>query len=144
MDNLEYFCHDKAHFGEEVTRLVARDNDLGEDVSHLFQAGRSGIDAAYLLKGEQPRLTIIESKASDSAYFRYSDKQKLGGNRYIFNIIDSDDPRYVHYRDHLQDLKEENPGLQLYFIRIETDIEITDGRFVVDTLKVRDWNKEIG
>lgn len=29
------------------------------------------------------------------------------------------------------------------FIRVETDIKITDTGFGVDELKVKDWNKEI-
>ena len=62
IDNSKYFSQDKG--------------DLGKDVSDLFQVGRNGIDAAFLSKGPPPKLTIIESKASDSASFSYSDKQK--------------------------------------------------------------------
>jgi hypothetical protein len=38
---------------------------------------------------------------------------------------------------------EESPGLKLDFIRVETDIKITDTGFGVDELKVKDWYKEI-
>ncbi len=36
IDNSKYFSHDKGDFGEEVTKIVARDSDLGKDVSDLF------------------------------------------------------------------------------------------------------------
>ncbi|NQX66867.1 hypothetical protein HQN90_12100 [Paenibacillus alba] len=143
IDNSKYFSHDKGNFGEEVTKIVARDSNLGQDVSDLFQVGRNGIDAAFLSKGPPPKLTIIESKASDSARFSYSDKQKKGGDKYFQDMINSDDPRYAGFRDNLEELMEENPGLKLDFIRVETDIKITDTGFGVDELKVKDWNKEI-
>lgn len=143
IDNSKYFSHDKGDFGEEVTKIVARDSNLGQDVSDLFQVGRNGIDSAFLSKGPPPKLTIIESKASDSASFSYSDKQKKGGDKYFQNMINSDDPRYAGFGDKLEELMEENPGLKLDFIRVETDIKITDTGFGVDELKVKDWNKEI-
>ncbi|MDR4167590.1 hypothetical protein FO494_24945 [Bacillus paranthracis] len=37
----------------------------------------------------------------------------------------------------------ESPDLQFDFIRVETDIKITDTGFGVDELKVKDWNKKI-
>ncbi|HDR4907077.1 TPA: ADP-ribosyltransferase [Bacillus cereus] len=143
IDNSKYFSHDKGDFGEEVTKIVARDSDLGKDVSNLFQVGRNGIDAAFLSKGPPPKLTIIESKASDSASFSYSDKQKKGGDTYFQDMVNSDDPRYANFRDNLENLMEESPDLQFDFIRVETDIKITDTGFGVDELKVKDWNKKI-
>ncbi|WP_374017974.1 hypothetical protein ABU162_28495 [Paenibacillus thiaminolyticus] len=50
IDNSKYFSHDKGDFGEEVTKIVARDNNLGQDVSDLFQVGRNGIDSASYRK----------------------------------------------------------------------------------------------
>ncbi|UNL83237.1 T7SS effector LXG polymorphic toxin [Priestia koreensis] len=143
IDNSKYFSHDKGDFGEEVTKIVAKDSQLGEDVSHLFQVGRNGIDAAFLTEGPPPKLTIIESKASDSASFSYSDKQKQGGNTYFQNMINNGDARYAHLRENLEELQEENIGLEFNFIRVETDIKITDIGFGVDDLKVKDWNKDI-
>ncbi|WP_374017975.1 hypothetical protein ABU162_28500 [Paenibacillus thiaminolyticus] len=58
-------------------------------------------------------------------------------------MINSDDPRYAGFGDKLEELMEENPVLKLDFIRVETDIKITDTGFGVDELKVKDWNKEI-
>nr|WP_226383563.1 hypothetical protein [Paenibacillus massiliensis] len=143
IDNSKYFSHDKGDFGEEVTKIVAKDSGLGKDVSDLFQTGRNGIDAAFLSKGPPPKLTIIESKASDSASFSYSDKQKKGGDKYFEGMINSQDSRYDGFGDKLEELMEENPGLKLEFIRVETDIKITDVGFGVDDLKVKDWSKEI-
>jgi len=60
--------------------------------------GRNGIDAAFLTEGPPPKLTIIESKASDSASFSYSDKQKQGGNTYFQNMINSEDARYSSFK----------------------------------------------
>ncbi len=143
IDNTKYFSHDKGDFGEEATKIVARDNNLGQDISEMFQVGRNGIDAAFLSEGPPPKLTIIESKASDSASFSYSDKQKKGGDKYFQAMINSDDPRYASFGDNLEELMEEYPDLQFDFIRVETDIKITDTGFGVDELKVKDWNKEI-
>ncbi|HFK1401687.1 hypothetical protein NGE73_15525 [Bacillus cereus] len=128
IDNSKYFSQDKG--------------DLGKDVSDLFQVGRNGIDAAFLSKGPPPKLTIIESKASDSASFSYSDKQKKGGDTYFQDMVNSDDPRYANFRDNLENLMEERPDLQFDFIRVETDIKITDIGFGVDELQVKEW-KEI-
>ncbi|MGO0653470.1 T7SS effector LXG polymorphic toxin [Bacillus mycoides] len=143
IDNSKYFSHDKGDFGEEVTKLLAKNNNLGKDVSDLFQVGRNGIDAAFLSEGPPPKLTIIESKASDSASFSYSDKQKKGGNTYFQDMVNSDDPRYASFKGNLEDLMEENPGLKFDFIRVETDIKITDIGFGVDELQVKDWSKKI-
>lgn len=143
IDNSKYFSCDKGDFGEEVTKILARQNNLGKDVSDLFQVGRNGIDAAFLSEGPPPKLTIIESKASDSASFSYSDKQKKGGDTYFQDMVKSKDPRYASFRDNLEELMEERPDLQFDFIRVETDIKITDTGFGVDELKVKDWNKKI-
>ncbi|WP_232305874.1 hypothetical protein [Bacillus cereus] len=129
IDNSKYFSQDKG--------------DLGKDVSDLFQVGRNGIDAAFLSKGPPPKLTIIESKASDSASFSYSNKQKKGGDKYFQGMVNSKEPRYDSFKDNLEELMEENPGLKFDFIRVETDIKITDIGFGVDELKVKDWNKKI-
>ncbi|PEA28175.1 hypothetical protein CN923_29550 [Bacillus cereus] len=142
IDNSKYFSHDKGDFGEEVTKILARQNNLGKDVSDLFQVGRNGIDAAFLSEGPPPKLTIIESKASDSASFSYSDKQKKGGDKYFQDMVESKDSRYASFKDNLAELKEENPGLKFEFIRVETDIKITDIGFGVDELQVKNW-KEI-
>ncbi|WP_242274688.1 hypothetical protein [Bacillus cereus group sp. BfR-BA-01310] len=141
IDNSKYFSHDKGDFGEEVTKILARQNNLGKDVSDLFQVGRKGIDAAFLSEGPPPKLTIIESKASDSASFSYSDKQKKGGDKYFQDMVQSNDSRYASFRDNLEELKEENPGLKFEFIRVETDIKITDIGFGVDELQVKNWKK---
>ncbi len=143
IDNSKHYSHDKGEFGEEVTKIVARDSNLGQDVSGLFQVGRNGIDAAFLSKGPPPRLTIIESKASDSASFSYSKKQKEGGDKYFQGMINSNDSRYAGFGDKLEELMEENPGLKLNYIRVETDIKITKTGFGVDELKVKEWDKKI-
>ncbi|OOR55345.1 hypothetical protein BGP34_23375 [Bacillus mycoides] len=143
IDNSKYFSHDKGDFGEEVTKILARQNNLGKDVSDLFQVGRNGIDAAFLSEGPPPKLTIIESKASDSASFSYSDQQKKGGNTYFQDMVKSKDSRYASFRGNLAELRKKNPGLQFDFIRVETDIKITDIGFGVDELQVKDWNKKI-
>ena len=142
IDKPSYFTDDKGDFGEEVAKIVGRDN-LGQDVSDLFQAGRNGIDAAFLSKGSPPKVTLIESKASDSASFTYSDKQKKGGDKYFQNMINSDDSRYADFSKNVRKVKKENPGLGFDFIRIETDIRITETGFGVDEVKVKDWKKEI-
>lgn len=143
IDNSKYFSHDKGDFGEEVTKILAKQNNLGKDVSDLFQVGRNGIDAAFLSEGPPPKLTIIESKASDSASFSYSNKQKKGGKKYFQDMVNSKDSRYASFKGNLAKLREENPGLQFDFIRVETDIKITDIGFGVDELQVKDWNKKI-
>ncbi|ATP40189.1 hypothetical protein CSE16_09105 [Solibacillus sp. R5-41] len=56
--------------------------------------------------------TMIESKASDSANFTYSDKQKLGGEDYFSKMLNSNDSRYSDFREKFDELKEENPGLE--------------------------------
>ncbi|MDR4904384.1 hypothetical protein [Bacillus mycoides] len=142
IDNSKCFSHDKGDFGEEVTKILARQNNLGKDVSDLFQVGRNGIDAAFLSEGPPPKLTIIESKASDSASFSYSNKQKKGGDKYFQGMVNSKDPRYASFKGSLEELMEENPGLKFDFIRVETDIKITDIGFGVDELQVKEW-KEI-
>jgi hypothetical protein len=86
---------------------------------------------------------MIESKASDSASFTYSDKQKKGGDKYFQNMINSDDSRYADFSKNVRKVKKENPGLGFDFIRIETDIRITETGFGVDEVKVKDWKKEI-
>lgn len=86
---------------------------------------------------------MIESKASDSASFSYSDKQKLGGKEYFQQMLNCDDSRYADFKEKLENLMEENPGLKFDFIRVETDIKITKTGFGVDELKIKDWNKEI-
>ncbi|PES82243.1 hypothetical protein CN505_04065 [Bacillus cereus] len=141
IDNSKCFSHDKGDFGEEVTKILARQNNLGKDVSDLFQVGRNGIDAAFLSEGPPPKLMIIESKASDSASFSYSDNQKKGGDKYFQDMVKSKDSRYAIFRDNLAELKEENPGLKFEFIRVETDIKITDIGFGVDELQVKNWKK---
>nr|WP_247681914.1 hypothetical protein [Paenibacillus sp. Marseille-P2973] len=143
IDNTKNFSHDKGDFGEEVAKIVARDSGLGDDISEMFQVGRNGIDAAFLSKGPPPKLTLIESKASASANFQYSDKQKLGGEAYFQDMLKSKDPRYGDFNRKLKQLKKENPGLIYDYIRVETDVKITRIGFGVDELKIRDWNKKI-
>ncbi|MBV6716166.1 hypothetical protein KV564_21180 [Paenibacillus chitinolyticus] len=143
IDNSKYFSHDKGDFGEEVAKIVAKDNNLGDDISSMFQVGRNGIDATFLSKGPPPKLTMVESKASDSASFAYSNKQKLGGEAYFQDMLNSKDPRYADFAQKLQKLEMENPGLEFEYIRVETDIKITKTGFGVDELKVKDWNKKI-
>ncbi|MGE7912675.1 hypothetical protein [Lysinibacillus xylanilyticus] len=86
---------------------------------------------------------MIESKASDSARFSYSEKQKMGGNEYFQNMVNSKDPRYSDFKKQYNKLEKENPGLEFDFIRVETDIKITKTGFGVDELKIKDWNKPL-
>ncbi|MGQ3376808.1 hypothetical protein ACT6P6_01965 [Priestia endophytica] len=65
---------DKGDFREEVAKFLSKNNNLGDDISEIVQVGRDGIDATFLSKGLPPKLTIIESKASDAASFVYSEK----------------------------------------------------------------------
>ncbi|PGU07260.1 hypothetical protein [Bacillus thuringiensis] len=58
-------------------------------------------------------------------------------------MVNSDNPRYASFRDNLENLKEDSPDLQFDFIRVETDIKITDIGCGVDELKVKEWNKKI-
>ena len=58
-------------------------------------------------------------------------------------MVNSKDSRYASFKGNLAKLREENPGLQFDFIRVETDIKITDIGFGVDELQVKDWNKKI-
>lgn len=144
IDNAKYyFTHDKGDFGEEVAKRVAVTNDLGDDISSLFQAGRNGIDATFFSKGSPPKLTIIESKASDSATFTYSEKQKLGGEAYFQDMIKGKNAKYKDFNRVLKKLKKENPGLTFDYIRVETDIRITELGFGVDELKVKVWNEKM-
>ncbi|GGG05695.1 hypothetical protein GCM10010912_57900 [Paenibacillus albidus] len=143
IDNSKYFEHDKGDFGEEVAKNVAESNNLGEDISEMFQVGRNGIDATYLSKGPPPKLTMIESKASQWGRFSYSDAQKSGGKAYFEDMLNSDDPRYADFGRKFDKLEKEYPGLEFNYIRVETDIKITEIGFGVDELKIKDWNKEI-
>ncbi|WP_342550400.1 hypothetical protein MKX57_15325 [Lysinibacillus sp. FSL M8-0216] len=143
IDNTKYFSHEKGDFGEEVSKIVAKKNELGEDISEIFQVGRNGIDGTFLSKGPPPKLTMIESKASDSAIFSYSEKQKLGGKEYFEGMLNSNDSRYSDFKKQFKKLKKENPGLELDFIRVETDIKITKKGFGVEELKIKDWNKQL-
>ncbi|PEA81139.1 hypothetical protein COL60_29280 [Bacillus pseudomycoides] len=58
-------------------------------------------------------------------------------------MVNSDDPRYASFSDNLEGLMKERPDLQFDFIRVETDIKITDIGFGVDELQVKYWNKKI-
>ncbi|ETT34060.1 hypothetical protein NYE24_07275 [Paenibacillus sp. FSL H7-0350] len=137
------YNHDKGNFGEEVARIVAKQNNLGDDVSSLFQKGRNGLDGAFLSKGPPPKLTIIEAKTSERAHFVYSDAQKSGGGQYFEKMRFSNDPRYAGFNDRYKQLKEENYELEIDFIRVEADLKKTDIGFGVDELKIRDWSKRI-
>ena len=143
IDNSKYFYHDQGDFGEEVSEIVAKDNNLGDDVSSMFQSGRNGIDRAFISEGPPPKLTMIESKASKKGNFSYSDEQKLGGEKYFENMINDGDGRYDDFEENLEELKRRYPGLQVDYIRVETKIKINDIGFGVDDLKVKDWNAEI-
>ncbi|WP_339808350.1 hypothetical protein [Paenibacillus sp. FSL R7-0337] len=137
------YNHDKGNFGEEVARIVAKQNNLGDDVSSLFQKGRNGLDGAFLSKGPPPKLTIIEAKTSERAHFVYSDAQKLGGEKYFEKMRISSDTRYAGFDDRFKQLQKENYGLEVEFIRVEADLKKTDVGFGIDELKIRDWSKEI-
>gem|GEM_PF-2117952 len=143
IDNSKYYHHDKGDFGEEVAKQIAKDNNLGKDISDLFQSGRNGIDGAFLSKGPPPKLTMIEAKTSEWGSFSYSTNQKLGGKGYFENMLKSKDQRYAGFNTKLKKLKKENPGMVFDYIRVETDVVITDIGFGVDVLKVKDWNKKI-
>ncbi len=49
------------------------------------------------------------------------------------------DARYDGFEEAFEQLKKDHPGLQLDYIRVETDIKITDIGFGVDVLKVKGW-----
>ncbi|MGG2985139.1 hypothetical protein [Brevibacillus formosus] len=45
---------------------------------------------------------MIESKASDSASFSYSDKQKLGGKEYFQQMLNNGDSGYADFKEKLE------------------------------------------
>jgi len=143
IDNSKYYHHDKGDFGEEVAKIIAEKNQLGDDISDLFQAGRNGIDGTFLSKGPPPKLTMIEAKTSEYANFGYSSQQKLGGKNYFEDMLKSKETRYADFKEKYDDLKDENPGLIFDYIRVEVDISKTKVGFGIDELKVKDWNKGI-
>jgi len=101
----------------------------------LFQVGRNGIDGTFLSKGPPPKLTMIESKASQQGTFSYSKAQQEGGEKYFQIMLYEGDSRYEDFEDIFERLKKENPGLKFDYIRVETDIKITDIGFGVDVIK---------
>ena len=138
------YDHDKGDFGEEVAKVLATENHLGQDISSLFQAGRNGVDGTFLAKGPPPKLTMIEVKTSEIAKFSYSSHQKLGGKGYFERMLTKKgNTRYQNFREEYRQLLEDNPGLTFDYIRVEVDVHITKVGFGVETLKVKDWNKEI-
>ncbi|WP_326493196.1 hypothetical protein [Clostridium estertheticum] len=143
IDNSKYFQHNEGDFGEEVAEIVARQNELGDDVSSMFQSGRNGIDKSFLSKGPPPKLTMIESKASMKGEFNYSTEQKLGGEKYFEKMTTDGDMRYDDFLDNLEEIKKMNPGLQQDYIRVETKVKINKTGFGVDELKIKDWTKAI-
>lgn len=86
---------------------------------------------------------MVESKASQVGNFNYSNAQKGGGREYFEGMLNSDDPRYADFIQKIDELERKYPGLEFDFIRVETDIKITQIGFGVDELKIKDWNKEI-
>ncbi|MGE7753346.1 hypothetical protein C7B90_15250 [Lysinibacillus fusiformis] len=58
-------------------------------------------------------------------------------------MLNSNDSRYSDFKKQFKKLKKENPGLELDFIRVETDIKITKKGFGVEELKIKDWNKQL-
>ncbi|MEN1990831.1 hypothetical protein [Paenibacillus hubeiensis] len=105
----------------------------------MFQVGRNGIDGTFLSQGPPPKLTLIESKSSQWGNFPYSNAQLEGGKKYFQGMLENGDSRYDGFEEKLEQLKKENPGLQFDYIRVETDIMITDVGFGVDVLKVKEW-----
>ncbi|ETT57769.1 hypothetical protein C173_31886 [Paenibacillus sp. FSL R7-277] len=135
------FNHDKGDFGEEVARIVAKENNLGKDISSMFQKGRNGIDGTFLSQGPPPKLTMIESKASEMGSFSYSKAQLSGGKEYFEQMLHGG-TRYDGFLEKFEQLIEENPELKFEFIRVETDIKRTSMGFGVDELKIKVWNKQ--
>lgn len=141
IDNSKYFSHDKGDFGEEVAGMIGKNNNLGKDISEQFQNGRNGMDKAFLSEGPPPKITFIESKASDSGSFSYSKHQELGGEAYLERMVTKGDDRYTGIAKNLEYYEKNYPGLEYEFIRVETDIKITDIGFGVDEVKVKTWDK---
>lgn len=141
--SLKYFYHDEGDFGEEVAKKVAIDNNLGTDVSSMFQSGRNGIDGAFLTKGPPPKLTMIESKASHKGKYDYSSQQVKGGKQYFNDMVNSKDTRYANFKKAIKKLEKENPGLVYDYISVETKIKITEVGFGVDEINIKDWTKPI-
>ncbi|MCK6149679.1 contractile injection system protein, VgrG/Pvc8 family [Paenibacillus silvae] len=143
IDNSKYYHHDKGDFGEEVAKQIAKDNNLGKDISDLFQVGRNGVDGTFLSKGPPPKVTMIEAKTSEWGNFSYSTNQKLGGEGYFENMLKSKDSRYSEFNEKYDKLLKENPGLEFDYIRVETDVSRTKVGFGVDVVKVKDWNRSL-
>ncbi len=143
IDNSKYYHHDKGDFGEEVAKQIAKDNNLGKDISDLFQVGRNGVDGTFLSKGPPPKLTMIEAKTSEWGSFSYSTNQKLGGEGYFENMLKNKDSRYSDFNERYEKLLKENPGLEFEYVRVETDISKTKVGFGVDIVKVKDWSKAL-
>ncbi|WP_458121866.1 hypothetical protein [Paenibacillus sp. Z6-24] len=141
--NVRDFTQEQGSFGEELIGIIAQKNNLGEDVSHLFRAGRGGIDAAFLATDPAPRLTIVESKTSCWGTYPYSRLKKQGGSIYFRHLLKSLDYRHRDIQLHFQKLICTYPELNLHFIRVETLIELTEDRFVVEDLKVKSWKDSI-
>ena len=97
----------------------------------------------FLSEGPPPKLTIIESKASRKGIYTYSDVQKLGGEGYFNNMLNSSDARYRGYAEKLQDIKDEFPDLIVDYKRVETKVKITDIGFGAEDVTVKDWSNPI-
>lgn len=90
----------------------------------MFQKGRNGIDGTFLSQGPPPKLTMIESKASEMGSFSYSKAQLSGGKEYFKQMLHGG-TRYDGFLEKFEQLIEENPELKFEFIRVETDIKRT-------------------
>jgi hypothetical protein len=126
-----------------VAKKVATDNNLGADVSSMFQSGSNGIDGAFLSEGPPPKLTMIESKASRNGKYGYSSQQMKGRKQYFDDMVNSKDPRYADFKKMIKKLEKENPGLIYDYISAETKIKITKVGFGVDELNIKDWTKPV-
>ena len=143
INNNNFFRHEVGDYGEEIVGVIGKNNNWGKDISEQFQTGRNGLDKVFLSEGPPPKLTIIESKASRKGIYTYSDVQKLGGEGYFNNMLNSSDARYRGYAEKLQDIKDEFPDLIVDYKRVETKVKITDIGFGAEDVTVKDWSNPI-
>jgi len=141
INNSKNLHHDLGDFGEEVMKKVAKENNLGNDISAMFKRGRNGIDGTFLSEGPPPKLTIIESKASVKGKFNYSSKQKLGGEKYFKDMLRRSSKQYKNMAKNYKNLKKQFPELKVDYIRVEAKVKITKKRFSVEDVNVKAWGK---
>jgi len=96
INNSKNLHHDLGDFGEEVMKKVAKENNLGNDISAMFKRGRNGIDGT--VKGK----------------FNYSSKQKLGGEKYFKDMLRRSSKQYKN----MAKKKKQFPELKVDYIRV--------------------------